>query len=331
MNTVTVADIPKVELHCHLDGVLDPPMLRALREEGIELPLSEQALEAAYPVHDFRSFGAWFAAQQPLAARIDIYLHIARHHIWRLREQHVVYAELFMASGELSLDPEQAVDQLAAFREAVDGCEAGEIQVELLIAWGRNRPLERAQQICTRNLRLFDAGLVHGVALAGPEAGFPVKPLAPVFDRYHGAGVPIQIHAAEWCGPESAWDALEHGHPSRLGHGTHVFDDPRLVDTLLERRIHLEMCPTSNLCTGSVARLDDHSVRRAFDAGLSVSVSTDDPGAFRCSIASEYALLAERFGFTPAELRGLGANALAARFQPTLRLEAARQLADLRG
>ncbi|CAA9218649.1 MAG: Adenosine deaminase [uncultured Chloroflexi bacterium] len=324
---IDVADIPKAELHCHLDGILDPAMLRELREEGIDLSVDEGALEAAYPVRDFESFFAWGASHASLDGRLDLYQHIARHHIQRLRAQTVVYAELFVASGELSLDPSLAVDQLAAFREAVTTYGAGEIQVELLIAWGRNRGLDRAQQICTRNLRLFDAGLICGVSLAGPEVGFPVAPLAPVFDRYHAAGVPIQIHAVEWCGPESAWDALAHGHPSRLGHGTHVLDDPRLVETLLARRIHVEMCPTSNLCTGSIARIEDHPIRRALDAGMDVSVATDDPGAFRCSMTSEHALLAERFGFTRDELLRLGANAVRARFQPTLRVAPAEALA----
>ena len=321
---MNVSAIPKAELHCHLDGVPDPAMLRALVDEGIELPIAPEALEAAYPVRDFASFLAWFAAQEPLAANFELYRHVARLHVERLKAQHVVYAELFVPS--LSQDIERATEQLVGLRETLDACEGGAIQVELLNAWSRDRDLARAERLATRNIHLYEAGLLCGVALAGPERGFPVSRLAGVFDRYHEAGVPIQIHAAEWCGPESAWDALEHGHPRRIGHGTHVLGDARLVDALIERGVHVEMCPTSNVCTGSIEHIEEHPIRRAFEAGLDVSIATDDPGAFRCSMDSEYGLLAERFGFTEEELVRLGANAVRARFQPTLRVAAARVL-----
>jgi adenosine deaminase len=318
-----VAALPKAELHCHLDGILDLSMLRALRERGVNLPVSEAQLATAYPVHDFGSFLGWFASQQPLAGKLALYKEILREYVERLRAQNAVYAEVMVASGELPLDPGAALDAAADLRAYVNTLERGEIQVELLVAWGRNRPLERAQQIATRNIRLFEAGVIVGVALAGPEEGFPVAPLAPALARYHEAGVKIEIHAAEWCGPEAAWDAVEHGFPDRIGHGTHIFDDPRLVDLIAERRLHIEMCPTSNLHTGGIARIEDHPILRARERGLSVSVNTDDPGAFRCSLAGEYAVLAERFGFSLADLRDLTADALSARFAPTLRIPAA--------
>lgn len=301
-------------------------MLRVLQVEGLALTLSPEAFERAYPVHDFESFFAWFEAQRPLKADFELYGHIARLHVERLKVQRVVYAELFVAS--ISLDVDRALDEVARLRETVDACESGQIQVEFLNAWRRNRDMESTEQIATRNIRLFEAGLICGVAVAGPEPGSPIARIARVMDRYHEAGLPIEIHAAEWCGPESVWDALEHGHPRRIGHGTHAFDDPALVERLVEREVHVEMCPTSNLRTGSIARIEDHPIRRAFDAGLDVSVSTDDPGAFGCSMDSEYALLAERFGFTADELIRLGANGVRARFQPELRMAGARALAS---
>jgi adenosine deaminase len=130
----------------------------------------------------------------------------------------------------------------------------------------------------------------------------------------------IEIHAGEWCGPESVWDALEHGYPDRIGHGVSAFQDPRLLETIGERGIHIEMCPTSNLKTGSIAAIADHPIARARDLGLSIGVNTDDPGAFGCSMESEYALLAEVFGFGPADFAYLYSCALAARFGRDLAL-----------
>ena len=165
-----------------------------------------------------------------------------------------------------------------------------------------------------------EAGLIVGVALAGPERGYPVKPFHSTFARFHRAGLRIEIHAGEWCGPESVWDALEHGYPDRIGHGVSIFQDPRLLDVIQERNIHLEMCPTSNLVTGSVACIAEHPIGRARDLGLGFSINTDDPGPFGCSMESEYALLSEEFGFTDGDFDRVYRNALEARFQPELRI-----------
>ena len=299
-------------------------MLRELRAGGIELPLTAEALEAAYPVRDFESFLGWFAVAHVLeGAGLDLYEHVIAAHVERLKAQGVVYAEIMVASGSLPTDPGEAAERMMRFRAWVDGLEGGEIQVELLIAFGRNRTLERAEAVATRIIRVFEEGAIAGVALAGPERGYPVAPLARCFDRFHAAGMSIEIHAAEWCGPESAWDALEHGHPNRLGHGTHVFDDERLVEVLLERRLHIEMCPTSNVLTGSIGRIDEHPIGRALERGLNVGVNNDDPGAFGCSMESEHVLLMDRFGFSNEDLRQLTLNALRARFKRELRGPAA--------
>jgi adenosine deaminase len=122
------------------------------------------------------------------------------------------------------------------------------------------------------------------------------------------------------------WDALEHGFPDRIGHGTSLFRDPVLVRRFQEQGIHLEICPTSSLRTGSVERLEDHPVRLARELGLNFSISTDDPGLFECSMESEHQLLATTFRFQEADFRRLGENALGARFQPRLRHGIAKDL-----
>jgi adenosine deaminase len=171
-----------------------------------------------------------------------------------------------------------------------------------------------------RMIALYEAGLIVGVALAGPEQGNPVKPFQKTFARLHEAGLGIEIHAGEWCGPESVWDALEHGYPDRIGHGVSLFQDPRLVDTVRERRVHIELCLTSNLKTGSVSRIEEHPVAKARELGLDFSINTDDPGPFECSLESEYELLARVFGFDSGDFERLYARTLEARFQPVLRM-----------
>jgi adenosine deaminase len=131
----------------------------------------------------------------------------------------------------------------------------------------------------------------------------------------------IEIHAGEWCGPESVWDALEHGYPDRIGHGVSLFQDARLIDIFQERQIHVEMCPTSNLKTGSVSRLEHHPVGQARELGLNFSVNTDDPGPFKCSMLSEYEILSNVFGFEEDDFHKIYVNSLEARFQSELRID----------
>jgi adenosine deaminase len=210
------------------------------------------------------------------------------------------------------------VEEFSRFRQWLDQQEANRIQVELLIGIGRNRTVEEFETVAPLILKLYEAGLIVGVTLAGPERGWPVLPFKSFFAEFHEAGLGIEIHAGEWCGPESVWDALENGYPDRIGHGVALFDDPRLIDLIRERAIHLEMCPTCNLKTGSVAALDQHPIRRARDLGMNFSLNTDDPGVVGCSMQSEYDLVSRLFGFSEAAFQQIYANTLRARFQPEL-------------
>jgi len=213
----------------------------------------------------------------------------------------VLYAEIMISAGELPQESGEAIEKVKAFRHWVNQQEAGDIQIEFLVAIGRQRPPEIVEEFAECILALHDAKLIVGVALAGPEIGCPVKPFQRTFARFHDAGLGIEIHAGEWCGPESVWDALNYGFPNRIGHGVSLFQEAKLIDLFLEQQIHIEFCLTSNMKTGSIARLKDHPIRKARDLGLNFSVNTDDPGPFECSMESEYELLASVFGFSESD------------------------------
>jgi adenosine deaminase len=307
-----------VELHCHVDGIVDPAMLREWQRRGHTPPLSPETLEAAYPVRTFDEFIRWFDVAEPIEGDPERFKPVLALHVERLKTQNVVYAEIMLGTSELPHDDGALVEKFGEFREWMTGLEGGQIQVEFLVAVGRNRPPEFFEKVAGRVIRLREAKMIFGIALAGwPEQ--PIKPLGKTLARLREAGVGIEIHAGEWAGPESVWDALEHGFPHRIGHGVAAFQDPRLVERFQRDRLHIEMCPTSNVKTGSVERIEDHPVRRAHALGLSFGVSTDDPGPFECSMESEYELLADTFGFQEHDFEVLAANALSARFQPELR------------
>ena len=311
----------KAELHCHLDGILDPAMARDIHQDDPAFLINPARFEQAYPITDIESFFKWWDFIEPIEGELAHFYPILGRHIKRLKAQRVLYTEVMIAAGELPGDRVEAVEKVRAFRKWVNQQENGEIQMEFLIAIGRNRSAEGVGELAENILALHREGLIVGVALAGPERGNPVKPFRETFKKFHEAGMGIEIHAGEWCGPESVWDALENGYPDRIGHGVSLFQDPELISVFQERGIHLELCPTSNLKTGSVSRIEEHPVGKAKELGIHFSVNTDDPGPFECSMESEYELLSEVFGFEENDFQRIYVNSLEARFQPSLRID----------
>jgi adenosine deaminase len=308
--------LPKVELHCHLDGILDPDIARAIRRDDPTYPIDPAQFATVYPVENFEDFWNWLEAIKPIKRKRspDLFYPIVRHHIENLKAQNVRYAELMISGGEVPLDTAEAIDVLSAFREAVNVWEAGQIQIEFLGAFGRGHTPEDVASREDRFIALYQAGLIVGTALAGREPDNPMKAYEKTFARFHEVGLGIEIHAGEWVGPESVWEAITYGYPDRIGHGVSLFQDERLIDVMCERKIHIEMCPSSNLKTGSVERIEDHPIYKARELGMNYSVNTDDPGIFECSMTSEYALLADTFGFTQTDFEAIYANSLSARF-----------------
>lgn len=237
--------MPKVELHCHLDMMVDPAMLRTLEQGGQRLPLRADALAAAYPVRSYEDFWKWGAVAEALEGSLDHFKPVLALHAERLKAQHVIYAEVMIGSSELPRDRSELLDRMQEFRAFVNTLEDQMTQIEFLVVVGRNRPPERVAEVAERVLVLHRAGLLAGIAVAGPEAGNPIRPLRATLERLHAEGVGIEVHAGEWAGPDSVWDALEHGFPDRIGHGVAAFREPALVDELLKRGVHVEFCPTS--------------------------------------------------------------------------------------
>lgn len=156
-------------------------------------------------------------------------------------------------------------------------------------------------------------GLVS-FGLGGPEIGVPRPQFKPYFDRARAAGLHSVPHAGESTGPETVWDAIRELGAERIGHGTQSFKDPALIDYLGEHRIPLEVCPTSNLATRVVERIDEHPIKRFVDAGLLVTVNSDDPPMFGTDLNTEYAVAARLLGLDEAGVAGLARNAVEASF-----------------
>ncbi len=153
--------------------------------------------------------------------------------------------------------------------------------------------------------RLRPEGLVS-FGLGGPEIGVPRPQFKPYFDRAIAAGLHSVPHAGETTGPETVWDALTHLRAERIGHGTHSFQDPKLLAHLAEHRIPLEVCPTSNIATRAVRTLDEHPIKEFVRAGIVVTINSDDPPMFGTDLNTEYAVAARLPG--PRRTRPGGAG-----------------------
>lgn len=289
-------------------------MVRDILLETPDFPVDLAELERVYPVQGYDRFFAWFKPTYPIFTESHFFEHVIARHAARLRAQNVQYAEIM--TGVPPPDRTLAIETFIAFRNWFDKYQGEGLRVELLLGLVRENPPEKLALWKEILPELYERGLIVGVALVGREAQGPVRPLRDLFAYWREAGLGIEIHAGEWCGPESVWDALDNGSPHRIGHGVSLFQEPRLIEVIRERGIHIEMCPTSNLRTGSIAHIHDHPVGRARELGLDFSVNTDDPGVFGCTMTSEYQLLAERFGFGESDFQQLFAQSMAARFKP---------------
>ena len=280
-------DIDKVELHCHLSGLLCPEYVEAIRQDGFNTGLDPEKMRSFYPITNLDTWNALLDYSDPFTTgQGELLLAVLKKHLQFLRTQHVRYVEIMLDSF---LGAEQAEILLHQYRRITD--EWPDIEIGYIGTMCRTPDREKFERKAQRILSLWRHGLLDGFAIACEEELCRIRDYADVFNDLVAAGIPIEIHAGETTGPEFIWDALEYGRPRRLGHALSLFDDPALVTYVLANDIHIEFCPTSNLKVGSVRELSAHPVFRAMDAGINFSINTDDPGVFECSMNSEFELL----------------------------------------
>lgn len=229
-----------------------------------------------------------------------------------LARQQVRYAELTITPFSST---RRGIDE-RAFMEAIeDARKAAESEFGTVLRWCFDIPgeagLEAAEETTrlATDDRLRPEGLVS-FGLGGPEIGVPRPQFKPYFDRAIAAGLHSVPHAGETTGPETVWDALTHLRAERIGHGTNSFQDPALLTHLAEHRIPLEVCPTSNIATRAVRTLDEHPIKEFVQAGIVVTINSDDPPMFGTDLNSEYAVAARLLNLDEQGLAGLAKNAV---------------------
>jgi adenosine deaminase/aminodeoxyfutalosine deaminase len=292
------AQLPKAELHLHLEGSVDA---ETLHELDPATPLEE--LRALYRYPDFNAFLKTFGAVVTRLARPEDYALVTRRLLERLAAQNVRYAEIIIAAGVVLWKKQEFGPVFDAIHDAAHGSP---VEVRWILDAVRQFGVEPAWEVARLAAARQDRGVV-AIGIGGSEERGPAEWFKDVFAFAKSAGLHLTAHAGESGGPESVWEALVLG-AERIGHGIAAVRDPELLRHLRDRDIPLEISITSNLVTGVVARLEDHPIRALYDAGVPIVLNTDDPAMFGCTLTDEYRLAARAFGFSERELRGIAEN-----------------------
>jgi len=319
--TAFIRRLPKAELHLHLEGTITPATLVELSRRHDAQPLTLAEAEALYRFTDFTEFiNAFKAVTRRLIAPEDYEL-AAWRMIQALAAQGVVHAEVYISVGVVYLwrnhDP-------ACFEPIFEGLERarerGQRELGLSLYWifdaVRHFTVDEAERVFRKaaELRRIYPSII-GIGLGGDERVAGSEPFRKLYARAQRSGLRLTNHAGETTGPEAIWEALSIG-SERIGHALSAIQDPALLQELKARRAPLELNPTSNVRTGVCPSFADHPLRRYFDAGLLVTVNSDDPAFFGSDVANEYLLAHTEQGFSRNELRQLAANSISASFLP---------------
>jgi aminodeoxyfutalosine deaminase len=291
--------LPKAELHVHHVGSASARIVSELaaRHPGT-VPSDLEELKRFYEFRDFAHFIEVYLAVVALI-RTPEDIHYLTYEVGRemATEQGLRYAEL-TCTPYTSVRPDQP-DTGMPIEGYTEALEAARVEVErdfgLVLRWIYDIPgefgLPSADATLDYALEHRPEGLV-GFGLGGPEIGVPRPQFQPHFERARAAGLHSVPHAGETTGPQTVWDALTDLRAERIGHGTSSAQDPKLLAHLAEHRIPLEVCPTSNIATRAVRTLDEHPIKEFVQAGVVITVNSDDPPMFGTDLNNEYAVAA---------------------------------------
>ncbi len=318
--------VPKVDLHCHLEGALTPDMMiRIARRHGIELPSYDPEILSSFLQVDrndpnpsllkflkgFEHIGKIFTDSETIIDITEMVVSVAA--LDRVSYLELRFSPLYMAAAH-SLDPEMVTQSvIEGRRRAMEKYHP--INVNLIAIVERQKPLEAAWVVERLAEKYASQGIV-ALDLANDEYHYPPGPFAPVFQAAKRAGLKVTVHAGEAAGPENIRVAIEQLGADRIGHGVRAGEDADVVRLLVERGIPLEMAATSNIDTGAVPSLSKHPLRDYLHRGVHVTINTDDPGVSGIRLSSELQTLVTKVGLNFHDLYAILCGNIGAAFLP---------------
>ncbi len=307
--------LPKVELHLHIEGTLEPElMFKLAQRNGVELPFANvEEAHQAYVFDDLQSFlDIYYAGCSVLVTEAD-FADLTREYLTRAVADGVLHTEIFF-------DPQTHTDRGISFGTVVAGItrglEEGErefgISSRLIMCFLRHLDADAAMATLEEALEFRSA--ITAVGLDSGEAGNPPEKFEAVFDRARAAGFLTVAHAGEEGPPDYIRQAIDLLGASRIDHGVRVMEDPELVDRLVAEQVPCTVCPLSNVKLRVFPSLGEHPLHAMLQSGLRVSINSDDPAYFGGYIAENYIQTSQALAMAPEEMRAVARNSVLSSF-----------------
>lgn len=309
--------LPKAELHVHIEGTLEPELMFALAQKNaVPLPYADvAAVRAAYQFADLQAFlDLYYAGAAVLIDEEDFYA-LTMAYLTRAHEDGVIHAELFF-------DPQTHTERGIAMGTVINGLQRG--CDEARQKWGMStrlilcflRHLSEEAGLATLVEAMPHVSRIHGFGLDSAERGHPPSKFTRLFQRCHELALPVVAHAGEEGPPEYITEALDLLQVARIDHGVRIMESPALIARVAAAGIPLTVCPLSNLKLNVVDDLAKHPLKRMLEAGLTVTINSDDPAYFGGYIAENYWASAQALNLSRAQLAQIARNSLTSSFVP---------------
>jgi adenosine deaminase len=321
--------LPKAELHVHLEGTATPDLVRRIAERnGLEVPEGVFAAPDRFAWRDFLDFLNTYNMVCSIIRTGEDYRDITYEYLASCARDGAIYVEVTASIDHSRIAGIGDAEHWEGIAAGIDDARRDHgIEARILSVAVRNYGVERAIEIAELTAARPHPYVV-GFSLAGDEAGYPPEPFVEAYRVVEKAGLGCTVHAGEWAGAASVRGALELP-VTRISHGVRAIEDPALVEELARRGITLEVCPTSNVVLGVFPTYEEHPFRALREAGVPLTLGSDDPPYFGASVGGEYAVAREHFGLDDAELVAITRNAVEASFaEPELRSKLLTLLTD---
>jgi adenosine deaminase len=320
----TIARLPKAELHIHIEGSLEPELMFALaRRNNVQLAYdSVEALRRAYAFTNLQDFlDLYYQGMSVLLREVDFY-DLAMAYFRKAASQNVRYVEFFF-------DPQGHTSRGVPFGTVMAGLTRAQADVEaqlgvtsrMIMCFLRHLDEADAERTLDQALKYKDK--IIGVGLDSSENGHPPTKFKTVFRRARDAGFLLVAHAGEEGPPDYVWEAIDVLGVDRIDHGNRSLEDAALVKRIAADGLALTVCPLSNLRLCGVKDMRDHPLRRMMDAGLKVTINSDDPAYFGGYMNENFASVGDALDLSADEMTAIARNGFGASFMPVQAKQAA--------